>query len=102
VRKLTREEEEQFLFDKIVALKRLYEEVDNLVKSGYDGPFIGEEIRPLMEAYFKAKWGNKNADIPNDLQADEGRQDAGVDGGGSGQQLQDDQRAISGREESNQ
>jgi hypothetical protein len=64
---MTREEEEQYLFDKIVALKHLYEEVDNLVKSGYDGPFIGEEIRPLMEAYFKAKWGNKYEQVSEDI-----------------------------------
>ena len=89
---MTREEEEQYLFDKIVALKHVFEELDNLVKSGYDGPFIGEEIRPLMEAYFKAKWSN-NADVPDNLQADEGRQDAGVDGGSAEQQLSDDQRA---------
>jgi len=57
---MTREEEEQFYLDKIAALKHLYEEVDSLVKSGYDGPFLGEEIRPLMEAYFKVKWPNKD------------------------------------------
>jgi hypothetical protein len=90
---MTREEEEQFLFDKIVALKHLFEELDSLVKSGYDGPFIGEEIRPLMEAYFKAKWGNKNADISNDLQADKRRQDAGVDGGSTELVISNDQRA---------
>ena len=72
---------EEVLLEKIAALKEVYEELDSLVKSGYDGPFIGEEISPLMKAYFKAKWG-KNADVPNDLQADQGRQDAGVDGTG--------------------
>ena len=89
---MTREQEEQYYLDRVAALIELYKEVDSLVKSGYDGPFIGEEIRPLMEAYFKAKWSN-NADIPSNLQADEGRQDAGVDGGSSEQQLPHDQRA---------
>ena len=64
---MTREEEEQYLFDKVVALKHLYEEVDNLVKSGYDGPFIGEEIRPLMQAYHKAKWGNKYEQVSKNI-----------------------------------
>ena len=89
---MTREQEEQYYLDRVAALIELYKEVDSLVKSGYDGPFIGEEIRPLMEAYFKAKWSN-NADVPDNLQADEGRQDAGVDGGSAEQQLSDDQRA---------
>jgi len=56
---MTREEEEQLYLDKIAALKHLYEEVDNLVKSGYDGPFIGEEISPLLKAYLKVKYNNK-------------------------------------------
>lgn len=57
---MTHEEEEQFYLDKISTLIDLYKEVDSLVKSGYDGPFLGEEIRPLMQAYFKAKWGKKD------------------------------------------
>lgn len=56
---MTQEEEQEFYLNKIDNLIKLYKEVDALVKSGYDGPFIGEEIRPLMQAYFKAKWGNK-------------------------------------------
>lgn len=89
---MTREQEEQYYLDRVAALIELYKEVDSLVKSGYDGPFIGEEIRSLMEAYIKAKWSN-NADISDNLQADEGRQDAGVDGGSAEQQLPHDQRA---------
>ena len=57
---MTHEEEEQFYLDKISALIDLYKEVDSLIKSGYDGPFMGEDIRPLMQAYFKAKWGKKD------------------------------------------
>lgn len=57
---MTQEQEEQFYLDKISALIDLYKEVDSLVKSGYDGPFIGEEIHPVMQAYFKAKWNKKN------------------------------------------
>ena len=66
---MTREEEEQILLDKIAALKDLYEEVDSLVKSGYDGPFIGEEIRPLMQAYLKAKWSKEYEQVPEDLRS---------------------------------
>jgi hypothetical protein len=66
---MTREEEEQYLFDKVVALKHLFEEVDSLVKSGYDGPFVGEEIRPLMQAYFKAKWGNKYEQVSEEVRS---------------------------------
>ena len=80
---------EEELLEKIKALKELYEELDSLVKSGYDGSFIGEEIRPLMKAYFKAKWGT-NADVSDNLQADEGRQDTGVDGRGAERLVQDD------------
>ena len=89
---MTLEQEEEFYLKRISALIHLYKEVDSLVKSGYDGPFIGEEIRPLMEAYFKAKW-SKDADISDNLQADKGRQDAGVDGGSAEQLVPDDQRA---------
>ena len=60
---MTQEQEEQLYLDKIAALKELYEEVDSLVKSGYDGPFMGEEIRSLMKAYRKAKWGDKDGQI---------------------------------------
>jgi hypothetical protein len=59
---MTREQQEQLYLDKISALIDLYKEVDSLVKSGYDGPFMGEDIRPLMQAYFKAKWGKKDED----------------------------------------
>jgi len=59
---MTREQEEQLYLERISALIDLYKEFDSLVKSGYDGPFIGEEIRPLMQAYFKAKWGDNDED----------------------------------------
>ena len=71
---------EEELLEKVKAIKEVFDELDSLVKSGYDGPFIGEEISPLMKAYFKAKWGKKYADVPDNLQADKGRKDAGVDG----------------------
>ena len=89
---MTREEEENYYLEKIKALKEVYDELDSLVKMGYDGPFIGEEISPLMKAYFKAKWGKDYADVPGNLQADKGRQDAGVDGGSAEQLVQDGQR----------
>lgn len=47
---------EEDLLNNIKNLIDVWNELDKLVKSGYDGAFIGEEIRPLMEAYIKAKW----------------------------------------------
>lgn len=47
--------EEETLFQKIKLMKRenellmvIFEEVDELVKSGYDGPFMGEEVRGIF------------------------------------------------------
>ena len=48
---------EQELFNKIKNMKRenellmvIFEEVDDLVKMGYDGPFMGEEVRGIFYA----------------------------------------------------
>jgi hypothetical protein len=51
---------EEELYNKIAALKELYDALDGLIKSGYDGPFMGEDIRPLMLAYNKVKWGKQD------------------------------------------
>jgi hypothetical protein len=51
---------EEELYNKIAALKELYDALDSLIKSGYDGPFMGEDIRPLMLAYNKVKWGKQD------------------------------------------
>ncbi len=51
---------EEELYDKIAALKELYDALDSLIKSGYNGPFMGEDIRPLMLAYNKVKWGKQD------------------------------------------
>ena len=47
--------EEDILLQKIKLMKRenellmvIFEEVDELVKSGYDGPFMGEEVRGIF------------------------------------------------------
>lgn len=52
---MTKEEEE--IFEKVVKMRRenellmvIYEEVNDLVKSGYDGPFMGEEVRGIFYA----------------------------------------------------
>lgn len=48
--------EELEYLENIKNLIDVWNELDILVKSGYDGAFMGEEIRPLMQAYIKAKW----------------------------------------------
>lgn len=60
--------EEQELFIKIAKMKRenelltvIFEEVDDLVKSGYDGPFIGEEVRGIFYAVNEYKKWRKDA-----------------------------------------
>jgi hypothetical protein len=47
---------EEDLLANIKNLIDVWNELDILVKSGYDGAFMGEDIRPLMKAYRKAKW----------------------------------------------
>ncbi len=54
--------EEEILLQKIKRLKesheKLYvimEELEDLIKMGYDGPFMGEEIRGLTSAYQEYK-----------------------------------------------
>ena len=49
--------EEEELFQKITNLKRerdllfvVFEEAKDLIKSGYDGPFMGEEVRGIFHA----------------------------------------------------
>ena len=59
---MTQEQEEQYYLEKIKLLKELYEEVDNLLGRGYDGPMIGEEIAPLMRAYIKVKFQKEVTD----------------------------------------
>lgn len=61
--------EESELYEKLVKLKRehellmvVFEEVDDLVKSGYDGPFMGEEVRGIFYAVNEYKKWKKNAD----------------------------------------
>jgi len=59
--------EEQELYLKLKNLKeshdKLYvimEELEDLIKMGYDGPFMGEEIRGLTSAYQEYKtWKDK-------------------------------------------
>ncbi len=48
-------DEEEELFQKVIDLKKerdmlyvIFEEVNELVKSGYDGPFMGEEVRGIF------------------------------------------------------
>lgn len=50
-------DEENLYFEKIKKMKRenellmvIFEEVDDLVKMGYDGPFMGEEVRGIFFA----------------------------------------------------
>lgn len=58
--------DEQELFDKLVLLKRenellkvVFEEVEELIKTGYDGPFMGENVRGIYYAYNEYnKWNN--------------------------------------------
>ena len=49
--------EEQILYEEIKKFKEgydklyvVYEEVDDLIKMGYDGPFMGEEVRGIFFA----------------------------------------------------
>ena len=58
--------EEEFLYNKIVSLKESHDkllnimkELDSLVKMGYDGPFMGEDIRPLTTALMEYKTWEK-------------------------------------------
>ena len=51
--------DEEELITNIKNLIDVWEELDKLIKTGYDGPFMGEDIQPLMEAYKKAKWRNE-------------------------------------------
>jgi len=55
-------EEEELYYNKIKLLKeeheKLYvimEELDDLVRMGYDGPFMGEDIRGLLSSYQEYK-----------------------------------------------
>lgn len=58
---------EDEVFNKVVELKEgydklyvIYEELRDLVKSGYDGPFMGEDIRGLFHSYLEfEKWQNE-------------------------------------------
>jgi hypothetical protein len=44
-------------YDKLYVIK---EELDDLVKMGYDGPFIGEEISGLLSSYNEfTRWENE-------------------------------------------
>ncbi len=54
-KQLTAPPTEQALLDHLTALKTLYLEVQSLVRSGYDGPFIGEEVRGVISAYITAE-----------------------------------------------
>ena len=40
---------EEAYLEHIAALKALYDEVRSFVHSGYDGPFMGEDIRGIMQ-----------------------------------------------------
>ncbi len=55
-KKKMQELNEEDLLANIKNLIDVWNELDILVKSGYDGAFMGEDIRPLMKAYRKAKW----------------------------------------------
>lgn len=46
---------EEALLAHLAALKELYMEVQQLVRSGYDGPFLGEEVRGVISAYLAAE-----------------------------------------------
>lgn len=46
---------EEALLSHLQALKTLYTEVQRLVRSRYDGPFIGEEVRGVIGAYIAAE-----------------------------------------------
>lgn len=58
--------EEQELYNKLVHLKRehellyvIFEEVNDLIKSGYDGQFMGEEVRGIFYSVNEyKKWKN--------------------------------------------
>jgi len=60
-------EEENLYFEKIKKMKRenellmvIFEEVDDLVKMGYDGPFMGEEVRGIFFAVNEYKKWKKD------------------------------------------
>jgi hypothetical protein len=46
--------EDKYL-EHIKDLKELYDEVLSLIRSGYDGPFMGEEVRGVISACMKAE-----------------------------------------------
>jgi hypothetical protein len=59
---MTQEQEEETLFQKVVKLKHAHdklfvimEELEDLIKMRYDGPFMGEEIHGLTSAYQEYK-----------------------------------------------
>lgn len=63
---MSTKEEENDLYNKLVSFKQerdyllnIYQEVDSLIRRGYDGPFMGEDIRDMFEAVNKYKcWKN--------------------------------------------
>lgn len=62
--------EEEVLYQKIKLMKRenellmvIFEEVDELVKSGYDGPFMGEEVRGIFYSVNEYKKWRKEVGI---------------------------------------
>ena len=64
---MTQQEEEDAIFQKVVRMKRenellmvIFEEVDELVKTGYDGSFMGEEVRGIFHAVNEYKKWRKN------------------------------------------
>lgn len=54
--------EEEALFKKLLNISaerqyllKIYEEVDSLIRSGYDGPFMGEDIRGVTSSVLHYK-----------------------------------------------
>jgi hypothetical protein len=47
--------EEDELYEKIKLIKEVYDQLDSLIKSGYEGKITSKKARPLMDAYKKAK-----------------------------------------------
>lgn len=63
---MTYEEEE--LYKKLEHMKRenellmvIFEEVEDLIKMGYDGPFMGEEVRGIFYSVNEYRKWRKNA-----------------------------------------
>ncbi len=55
-------DEEEALLEKLVRLKKehellyvIYEELDDLIKMGYDGPFMGKEISGVISSVIEYK-----------------------------------------------